>query len=135
MEGLPTVRELQILKILWQREAATVREVYEVLRPEGGALAYTTILTLMQNMEQKGLVTKSARGKAHVYRPAVAQGTTVGQLTDGFLDRVFDGALNQFVVRALESRRPSLQELDELEQMIAAAKRKARGENASAEEP
>lgn len=120
---LPTGRELEILKILWQRGQATVREIHETLRPSDGSLAYTTVLSLLQIMEQKGLVEHEASGKAYLYRACVERDRTLGTLARGFLDSVFDGAMGEYVARALESRRPSAAELDELEQMIAAAKR------------
>jgi BlaI family penicillinase repressor len=121
----PTGRELEILKILWERGRATVRDVHEALTPETGELAYTTVLSLMQIMEQKGLVTRATRGKAHVYFAKVKKDSVLRKLARGFLDRVFDGAMDQYLVRVLQTRNPSMKELEELEQMIAEAKQKA----------
>ncbi len=123
---VPTGRELEALKVLWDRGRATVREIYQALRPEGEELAYTTVLSLLQTMEQKGLVGRELVGKAHAYFPRVRRDTTYRKLAGSFLDRVFDGAVDQYLVRALESRRPTVQELEELEKMIAEAKRLAR---------
>jgi predicted transcriptional regulator len=125
MDAVPTARELEALKVLWDRGRATVREIYQTLKPRDGELAYTTALSLLQTMEQKGLVGKEPAGKAHVYYPRVRRDSTFRKLAGGFLDRVFDGAVDQYLVRALESRRPSLEELEELERMIAEAKRRA----------
>ncbi len=125
----PTGRELEALKVLWSREGgATVREVYDELKPRegGGELAYTTVLSLLQTMEQKGLVGHKASGKAYVYQAKVRRGATFRRLAGGFLDQVFDGALGEYVARALQSRRPSMEELEELERMIAEAKERAR---------
>lgn len=121
----PTGRELEILKILWDRGRATVRDVHEALQPESGELAYTTVLSLMQIMEQKGLVTRATQGKAHVYFAKVKKDSVLRKLARGFLDRVFDGAMDQYLVRVLQTRNPSMKELEELEQMIAEAKQKA----------
>jgi BlaI family transcriptional regulator, penicillinase repressor len=77
-------------------------------------------------MEQKGLVGHESAGKAYVYCPLVQRENTFRKLAGGFLDQVFDGALGEYVARALQSRRPSLQELEELERMIGEAKKKAR---------
>jgi predicted transcriptional regulator len=125
MDMIPTARELEALKVLWDQGRATVREIYQALRPRDGELAYTTVLSLLQTMEQKGLVGKEVAGKAHVYFPRVRRDSTFRKLAGGFLDRVFDGAVDQYLVRALESRRPTLDELEELERMIAEAKRRA----------
>lgn len=119
METPPTERELDLLKILWQREFATVREIYEVLHQQDTQLAYTTVLTLMQNMEKKGLVTHEQQGKAYLYRAAVKRDGTFRDLAGNFLDRVFDGAMSEYVVRALESQPPTAKELDEIEAIIA----------------
>lgn len=123
---VPTGRELEILKVLWQRGGATVREIHETLRPVDGQLAYTTVLSLLQIMEQKALVEHEQSGKAYLYRARVERDRTLGELARGFLDSVFDGAMGEYVARALDSRRTSAAELDELEQMIAAAKRMKR---------
>src|SRR5262249_49845422 len=125
MDTVPTARELEALKVLWERGRATVRDIYQALRPRDGELAYTTALSLLQTMEQKGLVGKEPAGKAHVYYPRVRRDPTFRKLAGSFLDRVFDGAVDEYLVRALESRKPSVEELEELERMIAEAKRRA----------
>jgi BlaI family transcriptional regulator, penicillinase repressor len=121
-ETLPTGRELEALKVLWARGKATVREVYKELRPRDGELAYTTVLSLLQTMEQKGLVGHEAAGKAYLYHAKAARDSVFRRLAGGFLDEVFDGALGEYVARALQSRRPSMEELETIERMIAEAK-------------
>jgi BlaI family transcriptional regulator, penicillinase repressor len=127
-ENVPTGRELEALKVLWARGKATVREIYQEMKPPDGEgdLAYTTVLSLLQTMEQKGLVGHESSGKAYAYFPVVQRESTFRKLAGGFLDQVFDGALGEYVARALQSRRPSLEELEELERMIGEAKKKAR---------
>lgn len=122
---LPTNRELEALKVLWKQERATVRDVHEALA-EDEELAYTTTLSLMQTMERKGLVRRETqgRGKTATYFAAVQPDSTLRGLAGNFLDKVFDGAVSQYLVRALEAQSPSAEELEELEQMIAAAKRR-----------
>lgn len=122
----PTNRELQILKLLWGRGRATVREIYDDLRPDEPGLAYTTVLSLLQIMEQKGLVGHEPSGKAYIYFARVKRESTLAGLARGFLDSVFDGAVGEYVARALDSRRPSLEELEQIEQMIAEAKQQTR---------
>jgi BlaI family penicillinase repressor len=123
---VPTPRELEALKVLWRRGRATVREIYGELRPRDGELAYTTALSLLQTMEQKGLVGHESAGKAYTYFPKVRRDSVFRKLAGGFLDQVFDGAMGEYVARALQSRRPSMEELEELEAMIAEAKERAR---------
>ena len=126
----PTDRELEALKVLWERGEATVRDLADDMnagakREGGDELAYTTILSLLQVMEQKGLVDHRREGKAYVYVPLVEQQSTFRQLAGGFLERVFDGAVDEYLVHALESKRLSAAELDQLEAMLAAARERS----------
>jgi BlaI family penicillinase repressor len=134
-DTLPTGRELEALKVLWSRGKATVREIYGELRPRDGELAYTTALSLLQTMEQKGLVGHEALGKAYVYYAKVRRESVFRRLAGGFLEQVFDGALGEYVARALQSRRPSLEELESLERMIAEAKQETKRRKGRAEKP
>lgn len=118
----PTERELEALKVLWQRGEATVRDVCDAMNQRGAELAYTTVLSLLQVMEQKGLVTHRRDGKAYVYSAEIERTKTFRQMAGEFLDRVFDGAVSEYVVHALQSRKLSRQELDELQAMIDRAK-------------
>jgi BlaI family penicillinase repressor len=123
---IPTDRELEALKVLWGKRHATVREVWRVLSVADSDLAYTTALSLMQVMEQKGLVSHRTEGKAYVYFPQVERKSVFERLATRFLDRVFDGAVDEYLVHAMRGRRPSDDELDRLERMIAEAKARSR---------
>jgi predicted transcriptional regulator len=125
----PTDRELEALKVLWDRGEATVRDLADAMnanaRKQGGdQLAYTTVLSLLQVMEQKKLVDHRREGKAYVYIPLVEQQSTFRQLAGGFLEKVFDGAVAEYLVHALESKRLSPDELDRLDAMLAAARQR-----------
>jgi predicted transcriptional regulator len=121
----PTDRELEALKVLWERGRATVREIADAMNAGDEMLAYTTVLSLLQVMEQKGLVAHERDGKAYVYLPRVERQSTFRRLAGGFLEKVFDGAVDEYLVHALESKRLSDEELDQLEAMLAEAR--ARG--------
>jgi predicted transcriptional regulator len=92
-----TPQELAIMKVVWRRDEATVREVYEVLR-EIRPIAYTTVMTMMRILQEKGYLTKVAEEKAHVYRPARPRQEVLGGMVREFLDRVFDGASDALLV-------------------------------------
>jgi BlaI family transcriptional regulator, penicillinase repressor len=126
MDAAPTDRELEALKVLWRHGEATVRDIYERMNDEGGKLAYTTVLSLLQVMEQKGLVRHRQIGKAYLYAAEVERDSTFRQLAGGFLEKVFDGAVDEYLVHAIQSRRLSVAELDRLQQMIEAAKTKSK---------
>jgi len=122
MDVTPTDRELEALKILWRDGERTVRGLCDAMNETGANLAYTTVLSLLQVMEQKGLVGHRQIGKAYVYSPAVEKERIFRRLAGGMLEKVFDGAMDEYLVHALQSRRPSDEELDRLERMIAEAR-------------
>lgn len=124
--SIPTERELQALKILWDRGEATVRDIAGSLAQRGESLAYTTILSLMQTMEQKGLVGHKAAGKTYSYFPKVRRDSTFRSLARGFLDSVFDGAMDEYLLHALQTRKLSADEIARLEKLIDQAKDQSR---------
>ena len=126
-DAAPTDRELEALKVLWDRGEATVRDIADAMNASASRqgedeLAYTTVLSLLQVMEQKGLVDHQRIGKAYVYAPRVERQSTFRRLAGSFLEKVFDGAVAEYLVHALESKRLSDAELDELEAMLATAR-------------
>ena len=121
----PTERELQILKVLWDRREATVREVHDALRDDL-PIVQNTVQAFLRVMEQKGLVTHRVDGRSFVYKPAIARERTTRSLLSGLLDDVFDGALDQLVASAIDLRRPNSGELARLRELLADAEQRAR---------
>src|SRR3954449_12658568 len=124
-DAAPTDRELEALKVLWERGEASVRDVADTMNASaagGDELAYTTVLSLLQVMEQKGLVGHRREGKAYVYVPRAERQSTVRRMARTFLEKVFDGAVDEYLVHALESKRLSPGEIDQLEAMLAEAR-------------
>ena len=92
-----TPQELAIMKVVWRKDEATVRDVYETLR-ETRPIAYTTVMTMMRILQEKGYLTKVTADRAHVYRPAKPRQQVIGGMVRDFLDRVFDGASDALLV-------------------------------------
>ena len=113
----PTESELEILAILWDRGASTVREIHEILEQQKEA-GYTTTLKLMQIMHEKGLVTRDASAKTHIYEAAVDRELTQRQLLNKMIDTVFKGSASQLVMQALGHHRSSPEELDMIRQYL-----------------
>jgi predicted transcriptional regulator len=113
----PTPAELEILDVLWEQKKATVREVFEVLSRHRST-QYTTILKLMQIMQEKGLVTRDEKEKAHVYRPKFSRSQTRTQLVGTLLERAFRGSALSLVQHVLETKPATREELDEIRKMI-----------------
>ena len=121
----PTERELQILKVLWTRGEATVREVYETLRDEV-PIVQNTVQAFLRLMEDKGLVAHRTEGRTFVYRPTATGERTKKSLLSGLLSTVFDGALDELVASALAAKKPSREELQRLRELLAEAERRGK---------
>ena len=117
-ETVPSERELEILKVLWELGSASVREVHERLCPQGEA-HFNTVQTLLRIMEDKGLVEHRATGRTFIYTPTHSR----EQVSQRFLNKVFDGSLDQLVLSLLQAEGTSAAELRDLELLIARARR------------
>ncbi|MEA2564424.1 MAG: hypothetical protein QOH06_5928 [Acidobacteriota bacterium] len=113
----PTDAELAILRILWRRGPSTVRQVHEDLERRS-LTGYTTVLKLLQIMTEKGLVERDESERAHVYVARLPEEQTLGQLVGDLLDRAFEGSSSRLVMRALESRPATREELAEIRRML-----------------
>ena len=92
-----TPQELAIMKVVWRKDEVTVRDVYDGLR-ESRDIAYTTVMTMMRVLQEKGYLTKVTHDRAHVYRPTRPRQQVIGSMVREFLDRVFDGASDALLV-------------------------------------
>ena len=120
---LLTDQELEIMKIVWVRGSATVRDVYEELLKRR-KIAYTTVMTMMGILEQKGHLKKSADERAYVYSPAQPQREVVGNMVHDFLKRVFNGSAKPLLIQLVEDKKLSPEELDEIRKLLKEKRRK-----------
>jgi BlaI family penicillinase repressor len=114
---LLTPQELEIMKIVWDAPEATVRDVYEALRKRR-RIAYTTVMTLMQILEKKGHLKKSAAERQHVYRAARPRRQTVSALLKDFVDRVFNGSARPLLLHLAGDGRISKSDVEELRRLL-----------------
>lgn len=118
MEAIePTDRELAILKILWDRGEATVREVYEIVRDDM-EIVQNTVQAFLRTMTEKGLVTYRVEGRSFVYKPAEKQKQTSDRMLARLMQRVFNGSLDQLVESAVSLKDPSPRELARLRELL-----------------
>ena len=131
-EQTPTERELEILKILWDRREATVREVYDEMSRHA-PIVQNTVQAFLRTMEDKKLVRHRLEGRTFIYQPLLRPQDTKQKLVSRVLHRVFDGAIDQLVQSALSLRQPTADELVRLEALINEAKSNAAPPQAPAE--
>ncbi|MDE3165988.1 MAG: BlaI/MecI/CopY family transcriptional regulator [Acidobacteriota bacterium] len=108
-----TGQELEIMKIVWERGSVTVRDVYEALL-ERRKVAYTTVMTMMKILEQKGYLRKRQAERAYVYTPKQAQHKVIGAMVRDFVNRVFNGSAEPLLVHLVEEHDLSPEELEEI---------------------
>jgi predicted transcriptional regulator len=99
-----TPQELAIMKVVWRLEKATVRDVADALNQQR-RVAYTTVMTMMRILEEKGYLRKTIAERAHVYRPVKPRHQVVGAMVKDFVDRVFDGASDALLVHLARDNR------------------------------
>jgi BlaI family transcriptional regulator, penicillinase repressor len=108
-----TGQELEIMKIVWERERVTVRDVYEALL-ERRKVAYTTVMTMMKILERKGFLKKSQEDRAYLYRAAQPKRQVIGVMVREFINRVFNGSAEPLLVHLVEEHHLSAKDLEEI---------------------
>lgn len=126
MTAVPSERELDILKVFWEVGEAPVRVIHQKMSPKG-EFAFTTIQTLIRIMAEKGLLSARRDNRTLYYTPCY----TSEQASSRFLHKVFDGAVNQLVLSMLRAEDVSVEELREIEKIIAKTRKAKQQEDAS----
>ena len=111
-----TELELEIMKIVWDHETVTVRDVYETLLKRR-KVAYTTVMTMMKILEEKKYLKKNQADRAYVYRPAQPRRQVIGALVRDFVNRVFNGSAEPLLVHLVEEHDLSKEDLAEIARM------------------
>ena len=112
-----TGQELEIMKVVWTRESVTVRDVYEALL-EKRKVAYTTVMTMMKILEQKGYLNRKQVERAYVYRPAQPKSRVIRAMVRDFVNRVFNGSAEPLLVHLIEDRHLTQDEIEELRRLM-----------------
>jgi predicted transcriptional regulator len=112
-----TPQELAIMKIVWRLNKATVRDVYETMR-ETRPVAYTTMMTMMKILEEKGYLKKTLVDRTHVYKPVKPRQQVMGAMVRDFVDRVFDGAPSALLLHLAKSNTLTEEQRRAIKQLI-----------------
>lgn len=114
--------ELDIMKAVWDRNGATVREVQEALSPRA-ARAYSTIITMMRKLEAKGYLKHEENDRTFIYRAIVSRAQVRKSLLADLVDRVFDGSAELVVNGLVEHKRLTRAELAEIRKTLEERRR------------
>ena len=115
MEIQFTNRELDVMAVLWDREAATVSEVQERI---GDKLAYTTVLTILRTLEEKGHVGHTQEGKAYRYRPLVGRDRAGASAVRRLIGKMFQGSPELLLTHLVSDRALSKEDLENLRRLV-----------------
>jgi predicted transcriptional regulator len=113
----PTQAELEILRILWDKKEATVREVHDVLAQKGETV-YTTTLKTMQIMLDKGLLARNEDARSHIYSATIKEDDVQKNLIGNFLQTAFGGSASTLVMQVLGNHKTSNEELQKIRQFL-----------------
>ncbi len=122
----PTPAELEVLQVIWEQGPSTVREVMTVLNSKRPR-AYTSVMSLMNVMAEKGLLGQKAKGRAFVYSARNSRAKILSRMVSDLLNRAFDGSASALVTHLLEQADPDNKELDEIQSTITEFERKKGG--------
>ncbi len=112
-----TNAELEIMHVVWELDDATVREVHERLN-QRRTLAYTTVMTMMNILEEKGHLTRHKQGRAYRYEPVRPKSQVISGMVDDFVGKVFDGSARPLVLGLVKDRKLSEKDLEEIARLI-----------------
>jgi len=126
--AMPTLtgQELEIMKVIWRLETATVRQVYEELLKQR-RIAYTSVMTIMNILERKGHLRRRQEDRAYVYVPAKPQKQVIGSMVREFIQRVFNGSAEPLLVHLVEDEQLTEQDVEEIRRTIKSSKKPNRG--------
>jgi BlaI family transcriptional regulator, penicillinase repressor len=124
----PTELELQILKVLWEAEPMTVRDVREALAVGGRDLAHTTVITMLGTMVEKGQIQKlePIQGKAFRFSPLIQRDDVSRGMLGDIVDRVFDGSAEAVMLSLFDVKELDEEELSSLRKLLNRKMREAK---------
>lgn len=110
--------ELEVMRVLWERNNATAREVWTDLRANGSKWTYATVNTLLQRLEAKGLAVSDKSKMSYVYSPNVSKQSVVRRRVKQLVDKLYDGQGGMLVMHLLKSQPLSKEEVAEIHQLL-----------------
>jgi BlaI family transcriptional regulator, penicillinase repressor len=118
-----TDRELEILQILWEHGALTIRRITDVLYPDSRSSYYATVQKLLERLEAKGCVARDRSASVHVFAAKVKRDEIVGRRLQAVADQLCDGSLTPLLTHLVNNRKLSHADRDALRRLIGEAEK------------
>jgi len=115
-----TDAELEIMQVVWELGRGTVRQVHEHLN-QRRSLAYTTVMTMMGILEDKGHLTRTKQGRAYLYQPVRPKSQVIAGMVDDFVGKVFEGSARPLVLSLVKDHKLSKKDMEEIARLIEEA--------------
>ena len=113
-----TETELSLLKLLWEKKEATIRELTAVAYPESTAPQYATVQKLLDRLEAKGYVTRDRTERAHRFRPSVSRDEFLGGRLQALADKICEGSLTPLLATLVKANKLPPQQRTELRVLV-----------------
>src|SRR5271154_4192623 len=110
--------ELAVLQVLWERGPATIRQLTDVLYPQGGDAYYATVQKLLDRLEGKGCVARDRRSWAHVFRARINRDDLIGRRLEAVAERLCGGSLTPLLTNLVRSKRLTAKERREIRALM-----------------
>lgn len=110
--------ELEVLKALWDGGPGTVRQVLAHLHQRKRRVAYTTVLTVLTRLEQKGYLASDKSGLAYIYKPRVSRERVASTRVRAMVEQLYDGAAGQLALHLMKAEKFTAEEIEELQRLI-----------------
>jgi len=117
IEKLLTDVELELMNILWRLGEGSVNDVLEEL-PRERKLAYTSVSTILRILEQKEVLSSRKQGRGHIYIPLIKKNEYESKTVKHLVDKVFEGEPSALVLRLLDTKKLSAEDLSEIKKML-----------------
>lgn len=113
-----TDAELAVLKLLWDSESLTTREIREELYPDGTPSDYATVQKLLERLEAKDLVSRDRSSFAHTFRAKISRDALVGQQIESLAAKLTDGSLVPLIMHAIGSKNLTAKDRKEIRKLL-----------------
>src|SRR5438067_6068314 len=122
-----TEKELAVLQVLWDQGPAAIRQITDLLYPDGGTAHYATVQKLLERLEAKGFVTRDRRPAAHTFAAAMGRDDLIGRRLQAMAEQLCGGSLTPLLTHLVKGRRLSARERQDLRDLINELGRKDKG--------